>query len=54
MTESPSKQPASESPRPERIIVRTFDGKRAALVELPPVEHLEVTPDPEWEAMVDG
>jgi hypothetical protein len=54
MTSTPSKQPASESPRPERIVIRTFDGKRAAVVALPPVEELDMTPDPEWEAMVDG
>jgi hypothetical protein len=53
MTASPSK-PEPVPSRPERIIVRTFDGKRAAVVELRPVEELDMTPDPEWAAMVDA
>jgi hypothetical protein len=53
MPESPTK-PDPVPARPERIIIRTFDGKRAAVVELPLVEELDVTPDPEWAAMVDG
>jgi hypothetical protein len=53
MTASPSK-PDPVPSRPVRIIIRTFDGKQKAIVELPPVEELDMTPDPEWEAMVDG